>query len=250
MPEFGRRYPTQGRDLSLESSPVRPSYHSRGARQTGRRLNRLAVVILISIVGSGVVTVVATTVLPDKPATLMVEPRFDAKAFYQAHPAFAVARPLQPELPAQANQDQPKTAGNLNQQQLDNAFIIVEVGRQMGLPPRAQVVALATALQESNLRNLANSDLPESLRYPYQGVGNDHDSVGLFQQRPSMGWGTIAQLMDPAQSAARFYTRLARVAGWSNMSVAGAAQAVQRSAFPDAYARHADRAQKIVDTMP
>jgi hypothetical protein len=180
----------------------------------------------------------------------MAEPRFDAKAFYQAHPAFAVASTQRPELPAQTGQEQPKTAGNLNQTQLDNAFIIVEVGRQMGLSPRAQVVALATALQESNLRNLANSDLPESLRYSNQGVGNDHDSVGLFQQRPSMGWGTIAQLMDPAQAAARFYTRLARVSGWSSMSIAAAAQAVQRSAFPDAYARHADRAQKIVDTMP
>lgn len=248
--EFDRGSPTQSSGPSLESFVVRPSNHRRRARHNGRRLNRLAVVVAISIVGSGVVTVAAATALPDKPSTLTAEPRFDATAFYNAHPALATLRAKQPDLPQQANQEQPQTAGNLNKQQLDNAFIIVEVGRQMGLPPRAYVIALATALQESNLRNLANSDIPESLQYPYQGVGNDHDSVGLFQQRPSMGWGTVAALMDPAQASARFYTRLTQVYGWPSMSVAGAAQAVQRSAFPDAYAKHADRAQRIADTMP
>lgn len=214
------------------------------------RLGRLGVVVLFGLVGSGVVTVIAETALPERAPAYTAEPRFDAKAFYLAHPALANAKERPVNVPARAAQEQPKPAGGLTQAQMDNAYIIVAVGRQMQLPPRAYVVAIATALQESNLRNLANSDLPESLRLPHEGVGDDHDSVGLFQQRPSMGWGTIAQLMDPAQAAARFYTRLARVDGWQGMTVTGAAQAVQRSAYPDAYAKHGDRAQKIVDTMP
>jgi cell wall-associated NlpC family hydrolase len=107
-------------------------------------------------------------------------------------------------------------------QQIPNARTIVATGVALGMPPRGQVVALATALQESGLVNLASGD---------------RDSLGLFQQRPSQGWGTAAQIMDPVYASTSFYKRLLAVAGWQQMTVAEAAQAVQQSAFPDAYAK-------------
>jgi hypothetical protein len=85
----------------------------------------------------------------------------------------------------------------LNQAAMDNAVAIVEAGKQMNLPKRAYLVAIMTALQETGLRNLANATVPQSLKYPHQGVYQNYDSVGLFQQRPSQDWGTVAQLMDP-----------------------------------------------------
>jgi hypothetical protein len=94
------------------------------------------------------------------------------------------------------------------------------------MPDRAVQVALATALQESKLRNL-----------PHLGARNDHDSVGLFQQRPSQGWGSEQQLADPRYAAERFYRALARVPGWQELRLTEAAQRVQRSAFPEAYAQ-------------
>ncbi len=111
---------------------------------------------------------------------------------------------------------------DLDAGQLANARIIYAVGVGLGLPERAEIVAIATAMQESGLRNL-----------PY----GTSDSLGLFQQRPSQGWGTPAQIMDPVTAARSFYLRLAQVAGWQSMPVTGAAQAVQRSAFPGAYAQ-------------
>jgi hypothetical protein len=106
-------------------------------------------------------------------------------------------------------------------------------------------VAIATALQESHLRNLANPNLPESLQHPNQGVGYDYDSVGLFQQRPN--WGSIPQLMDPHESARRFYRALLAIPGWGDYAVTVAAQMVQRSAFPDAYAKWEGLATQVVD---
>jgi hypothetical protein len=132
---------------------------------------------------------------------------------------------------------------------MDHAATIVEAGQRAGLPEYAYVVAIATALQESNLRNLANSGVPESFDHDHDGTGADHDSVGLFQQRFTMGWGTVAQLMDPAYAAARFYEALARVPGWQDLPVTRAAQAVQRSAFPDHYAKHEPLARQVVDAL-
>jgi hypothetical protein len=137
----------------------------------------------------------------------------------------------------------------LDQAQTDNAATIVDVARRHGLPERAMVVAVATAMQESDLRNVASTAVPGSLGYPHQGVEVDHDSVGLFQQRPSQGWGTVAQLMDPVYAAGVFFDRLARVPGWASMSVSGAAQAVQRSAFPGAYQKHQPLAEQVVAAL-
>ncbi|MBO9577746.1 MAG: LysM peptidoglycan-binding domain-containing protein [Microbacteriaceae bacterium] len=117
----------------------------------------------------------------------------------------------------------------LDDEMRGNAAIIVQVGRNMGVPDYGIVIALATAAQESTLRNLD---------------WGDRDSVGLFQQRPSQGWGTVEQLTDPWESSRRFYggpgvpTRgLLDIAGWQGMPLTVAAQAVQNSAYPDAYAK-------------
>ncbi|MEV0717557.1 hypothetical protein [Asanoa sp. NPDC050611] len=137
----------------------------------------------------------------------------------------------------------------LTQAQMNNAATIVKTGVNMGIPERGLIVAIATSMQESNLYNLANTGLPESLNYPNEGTGYDHDSVGLFQQRTSTGWGTVQELMTPAVSASKFFAALQQVFGWQNMSIAGAAQAVQVSAFPDAYAQHEGAATTVVEAL-
>lgn len=118
------------------------------------------------------------------------------------------------------------------------AAIIIKVGQDQGVPRRGWVIAIATALQESQLHNLPNL-----------GARNDHDSIGLFQQRPSQGWGTPEQITDPVYAAGRFYQRLVTVHGWQNIALTDAAQAVQRSGYPNAYAKHETLATQIVNTL-
>jgi hypothetical protein len=108
----------------------------------------------------------------------------------------------------------------LQPEQLLNASIITDVAMRRGLPEQAVIVALATAQQESKLKNLDYGDA---------------DSVGLFQQRPSQGWGSEEQILDPIYSSGKFFDALVKVRNWQGLTVAAAAQAVQRSAFPDAY---------------
>ncbi|MFD6752637.1 hypothetical protein [Micromonospora gifhornensis] len=143
----------------------------------------------------------------------------------------------------------PKPVAGLTQAQMDNAKVIVDVGVDMKIPRKGLVVAVATAMQESTLLNYASGVLPESQNYPHQAIGWDHDSVGLFQQRPSSGWGTVRDLMRPAYSARAFYEALLQVPGWEQMSLTLAAQAVQISAFPYAYAQHEERANTIVAAL-
>ncbi|MFC8303597.1 hypothetical protein ACFUCV_07895 [Specibacter sp. NPDC057265] len=107
--------------------------------------------------------------------------------------------------------------------QSENAALIASLSARRGMPARAASIALATALQESKLRNIDYGDL---------------DSVGLFQQRPSQGWGTVEQIMDPAYSANAFYDALAEVPDYVNLPINDAAQIVQRSGYPEAYAQH------------
>ncbi|MEU8623069.1 C40 family peptidase [Streptomyces sp. NPDC048623] len=118
--------------------------------------------------------------------------------------------------------------------QMANAETIVTTGRNMGIPVKGQVIAIATALQESNLKNINYGD---------------RDSIGLFQQRPSQGWGTREQIMNPVYSSWKFYKGLQKVPGWERMAVTDAAQAVQRSGFPYAYAKHEPKAVGIVAGM-
>jgi cell wall-associated NlpC family hydrolase len=108
------------------------------------------------------------------------------------------------------------------QVQIENAAIIWTTGHRLGVPARGQVIALATALQESSLRNLDHGD---------------RDSRGLFQQRPSQGWGSAEQIQDSEYAATAFYQALLEIPGWEELPLTDAAQAVQRSAYPDAYAR-------------
>src|SRR5437764_15309683 len=95
--------------------------------------------------------------------------------------------------------------------QLANAGVVVAVGKELGLPPRAWVVATATAMAESRLQVLANAGVSESVSLPHDGLGADHDSVGLFQQRAS--WGADAQRMDLRGASRLFYVRMYDVAG-------------------------------------
>ncbi|MFI6060460.1 hypothetical protein [Streptomyces sp. NPDC051286] len=111
----------------------------------------------------------------------------------------------------------------LSPEQAANAATISAVGTTRGMPERAVTIALATALQESGLRNISHGD---------------RDSLGLFQQRPSQGWGTEKQILDPVYSAGMFYQHLAEVPGYSRLPLTVAAQRVQRSGFPQAYAKH------------
>ena len=122
----------------------------------------------------------------------------------------------------------------LSLDQAANAATIAAVGKTAGLPDHAVTVALAAALQESGLHNLD---------------GGDRDSVGLFQQRPSEGWGTPAELRTPSYAAGKFFSALGTVPNWENLSVTEAAQAVQRSAAPDAYAAWEQQARAIAEAL-
>jgi hypothetical protein len=118
--------------------------------------------------------------------------------------------------------------------QLANAATITAVGIRRELPDQAIVVALAASLQESKLHNLG-----------HLGSSNDHDSIGLFQQRPSQGWGTEDQLLDQRYAADAFYNALLKVDNWDTIRVTDAAQGVQQSAYPEAYQKWSDEAQVL-----
>jgi len=113
-------------------------------------------------------------------------------------------------------------ATQLSAVQIGNARIIYDVSASLALPPQAPVIAIATAGQESRLINLPSGTA---------------DSLGLFQQRPSQGWGSPAQIMQPVYAATMFYAALVRIPGWQSLPVTVAAQDVQHSAYPDSYAQ-------------
>ncbi|MFG1609365.1 hypothetical protein [Actinoplanes sp. NPDC049265] len=118
--------------------------------------------------------------------------------------------------------------------QMANAATISAVGVSRKMPERAIAVALATALQESKLENLEHGD---------------RDSLGLFQQRPSQGWGKPDQLLDPRYSSKKFYAALKRVKGWEKMRITDAAQRVQKSAYPEAYQKWAPKAEVLAKAL-
>ncbi|MEV0286674.1 MULTISPECIES: hypothetical protein [unclassified Kribbella] len=119
-------------------------------------------------------------------------------------------------------------------EQAENAALIAGVAVRRGLPARAATIALATAYQESGLRNLAHGD---------------RDSLGLFQQRPSQGWGTAAQVRDPHYAAGKFYDALVKIRNYQTLAVTVAADRVQRSAFPNAYADHEADARILASAL-
>src|SRR5438309_1445403 len=136
----------------------------------------------------------------------------------------------------------PKAAGKpckvdrygLDLAQARNATTIAAVGKRLDMPDHAVSIALATAYLESGLHNISYGD---------------RDSLGLFQQRPSQGWGTPDQIMTPHYAAAAFYRRLAHVAGWEVIPVTEAAQKVQRSALPNGYAQFEPAARAIAEAL-
>lgn len=150
-------------------------------------------------------------------------------------------------------------AAGLSPTQSRNAGIIVAVGRRMGISQRGQVIALATASQESRFLNYANDGLGgdlggdqrgvgRSVELPHDAVGSDHGSIGVFQQQWPW-WGSMSELMNPADSAVKFYEKLRQVSGWQSMPVTRAAQSVQRSAYPDAYADDEALAWRLVSQV-
>lgn len=146
---------------------------------------------------------------------------------------------------------QPTDTGTtqLSGDQVQNARVIVAATKALGMGQQAGVVAVMTAYQESKLLVLANPAVPESLNYPHQGLGHDHDSVGTFQQRTSAGWGTVAQLMDPGYAATKFLTTLAEVPGWQSLPLWQAAQQVQVSADGTLYAQWEPLATAITTAL-
>ena len=123
---------------------------------------------------------------------------------------------------------------DLSTEQAENAALIAAVAVQRGMPARAASIALATAYQESKLYNLEQGD---------------RDSLGLFQQRPSQGWGTRQQILNPYYSVSAFYDALAKVDGYDTMRITEAAQEVQRSGYPEAYAEHEADARVLASAL-
>ncbi|WNM39578.1 hypothetical protein RMN56_31505 [Micromonospora halotolerans] len=149
--------------------------------------------------------------------------------------AHADARPVQGKPAAVATVQGAQSHIDLNDEQIANAKAIIAATKKAGLPERAAVISIATSLQESKLENLG-----------HLGDANDHDSLGLFQQRPSSGWGTPEQITNPEYATLAFEKGLKQVDGWDTMPLTEAAQTVQVSAYPDAYAQWEQQATDIV----
>lgn len=128
----------------------------------------------------------------------------------------------------------PPSVGPYSGEQLTNAAAILTIGKQLGLDAHAQQIALIAAMTESTLHNY---------------TGGDRDSAGLFQMRPSQGWGTHAQVTAIPYEVNTFYTRLETIPGWQTMPPGDAAQAIERSAYPDRYATHVAQAVQIMNAL-
>lgn len=128
----------------------------------------------------------------------------------------------------------PAGEGTLRISQTANAATIAAVAHSRALPDRAVTISLATAMQESKIVNL---------------TGGDRDSVGLFQQRPSQGWGTVEQIMDPVYATNKFLDGLVKVPGYTRLPLTDAAQQVQKSGYPQAYAKHETKATLLASSL-
>lgn len=122
---------------------------------------------------------------------------------------------------------------HLKPEQAANGATVAAVAARRGLPERAVDIALATAMQESGLRNLHHGD---------------KDSLGVFQQRPSQGWGPARKILDPVYSANRFYDHLLQI-DYARLPLTVAAQHVQRSRYPQAYAKHEKNAVRLTAAL-
>lgn len=122
----------------------------------------------------------------------------------------------------------------LDTEQAENAALIAAIGVHRNLPARAVSIALATAYQESKMVNIEHGD---------------RDSLGLFQQRPSQGWGTESEILDPVHATNAFYDALVKIDGYESMRITEAAQKVQHSAFPEAYEDHAEDGRALASAL-
>ncbi|MEJ7633965.1 hypothetical protein [Aeromicrobium sp.] len=127
-----------------------------------------------------------------------------------------------------------KVRAEVDLEQARWSALMSAISLRRGLPPRATTIAIATAFQESKIHNIDYGD---------------RDSVGLFQQRPSQGWGTVEQISDPLYSIGRFYDALVRIDGYGSLKITDAAQRVQRSAYPAAYAQHEASARALASSL-
>jgi hypothetical protein len=210
--------------------PTRVRLHSAVAGVAFALLAGLSAPAAAASIGTNHTDTTATT------ATTVAASTKTVKADTPAKPAPAAAwKPTTTDLhTAPVSGDQQSLSPT--KEQLANAKAIMDAGQKMHLPARAWVIAIATSMQESQLKNIG--DL---------GNANDHDSLGLFQQRPSSGWGTPQQLTDPAYAATAFYKGLVDVKGWNTLPLTDAAQAVQVSAYPDHYAKWEKAAADMVN---
>ncbi|WP_405108962.1 hypothetical protein OG559_27485 [Micromonospora sp. NBC_01405] len=126
----------------------------------------------------------------------------------------------------------------LDDAQLENAEAIIKAAKETGVGERGAVIGVATSLQESKLYNLG-----------HLGAYNDHDSQGLFQQRPSSGWGSPDEITDPEYASEAFFDALKNVGGWNELPLTAAAQTVQVSAYPYAYAQWEEQAADVVQQL-
>lgn len=132
----------------------------------------------------------------------------------------------------------PSSNIGLDSEQRGHAATIVAVGAALGMQRRAVDIAITAALQESSLRNDATGD---------PNASGEPTAFGLFQMRPMHGWGTHGEVMDPEYAAAKFFKVLRKVKGWKSMSLADAAQAVEKSRDGSLYRDNQDHARRIVD---
>ena len=119
-------------------------------------------------------------------------------------------------------------------EQTGNAALIAALSVKRGMPPRAATIAITTAFQESKIRNL---------RY------GDRDSLGLFQQRPSQGWGTAEQILDPVHATNAFYDALVKYQGYETADITKIAQRVQKSGYPEAYRDHEGQGRVLASNL-
>jgi hypothetical protein len=213
-------------------------------RNIGRLIGAATVVTIVGVLG--LVTMVTAVTASDQGTDEMAD---QCRSLgYDVDPSIWEPGTTSTEIPA-GGLGPGFGPGEVEQYQVASVF--VSTAQEIGVPPRAMVMAIAGALQESGLLNI-----------PY----GDRDSIGPLQQRPSMGWGTPEQLQDVHFVALSFYggptsphwdpargkaepPGLLDIPGWESMPLTQAVQAVQRSGFPDAYAKHEARAQVIVDGL-
>ena len=241
MTKFDRYFDRIKATVSANATVVSPKI--KGLASASPKARAIAAGGALAVATGVAAPVALSTTGHDTPSPSMATAEHISSEAAKTNGAKATSKAVSVSVPSEKQLHPVAVAGSqsdipLSGDQMKNAQKIVEAGKAMGLPPRAWVIALATSMQETKLHN-----------YGDLGDSNDHDSLGLFQQRPSSGWGSPKQLTDPTYAAKAFYKSLTEVDGWSKMPLTDAAQAVQVSAFGDRYAQWEAKAGDVVDSM-